>query len=193
MSVTFSPATPESVSIAHNLTCACGDWVSSEVYPDYLSAYRAGRSGAVISGCVNDYCLEDRDCFIPAPAGYFPEVNLSNHNASMVLETLGVDVADDLCGSMSADDFLGRVLIALAISPADEGMPAYKLTGADYTGQGGLLGGLLAGLAEAEANDEPTATFWQGARPAGYLQERLEMLREIAEFAKSKGWGVCWG
>jgi hypothetical protein len=55
------------------------------------------------------------------------------------------------------------------------------------------LGGLLAGLAEAEANNEPTATFWQGARPAGYLQEKLEMLREIAEFAKSKGWEISWG
>jgi hypothetical protein len=171
MSVTFSPATPESVSIAHALACPCGAWVSSEVFPDYVSASKARYAGSIKSACVDEYCLMDSNVLLPVPAVEFPEVNLANGNAFMMLETLGVDVADDLCGEMSADDFLGRVLIALAVSPDDDGMPAYKISN----------------------DDDQGATIWQAARPAGYVQDVLEALREIAEFSKGKGWGVCWG
>jgi hypothetical protein len=173
MSVTFSPATPESVSIAHRLTCVCGAWVSTIVYPDYTSALKARYAGEAKSACVDEYCLMDSNVLFPVPAVEFPEINLANGNARKMLEVLGVDVDDDLCGEVSADDFLGRILVALALSPVDEGMPAYKISGGVGSGEG--------------------AEFWQGARPAGYTQEVLGRLREVAEFAKSKGWGVCWG
>ena len=173
MSVTFSPATPESVAIAHNLTCVCGAWVFDVVYPDYASACRARYAGNIKSACDDEICVISSrgGVLFPVPAVEFPEVNLANGNACMILEVLGIDVADDLCGEVSADDFLGRILIALALSPVDEGMPAYKISG----------------------DDDEGATIWQAPRPVGYTQDVLNRLREVAEFAKSKGWGICWG
>ena len=51
------------------------------------------------------------------------EFNCSNLNASGLLDLLGIQVGEAFeercCGSMSAEDFLGRVLIAQAINPAD--------------------------------------------------------------------------
>lgn len=85
------------------------------------------------------------------------EVNLSNLNAQTLMDLLGLridqDGDGDWAGSLSADDLLGRVLIAQAINPADEGLPAYKMTGAEAGNHSGLLGGLLSGVAQAEAED----------------------------------------
>jgi hypothetical protein len=126
------------------------------------------------------------------------EVNLSNLNASGLLDLLGIQVGEDFsercCGSMSADDLLGRVLIAQAIMPADEGLPVYKMTGSDYSGQSGLLGGLLSGLAQAEAEGVSGPTIWSGGRSAGYFDERLAQVRELAEGVKALGddWVINW-
>ena len=103
------------------------------------------------------------------------EVNLSNLNASGLLDLLGVQVGEDFsercCGSMSADDLLGRVLIAQAINPADEGLPVYKMTGA-----------------------EAGPSIWFGGRSAGYFDERLAQVRELAEEVKALGddWVINW-
>ncbi len=126
------------------------------------------------------------------------EINLSNSNAQTLMDILGLridqDKDGDWAGSLSADDLLGRVLIAQAIMPADEGMPAHKLTGADYSGQSGMLGGLLAGLAQAEAEGRPSPSIWSAGRPAGYFDERLAQVRELAEEVKALGddWVINW-
>jgi hypothetical protein len=126
------------------------------------------------------------------------EINLSNSNAQTLLDLLGLridqDGDGDWAGSLSADDLLGRVLIAQAIMPADEGMPAYKMTGADYSGQSGMLGGLLAGLAQAEAEGRPSPSIWSAGRSAGYFDERLAQVRELAESIKALGddWVINW-
>lgn len=120
MSVTFSPATPETVSIAHNLGCPCGAWVSSEVFPDYVSASKAGYAGVIKSACVDEYCLLDSAVLYPVPAVEFPELNLANSNAWGILSLLGVDGGDELVGSISADKLVDLVAGALDTLPLDD-------------------------------------------------------------------------
>ena len=105
------------------------------------------------------------------------EANFSNLNASGLLDLLGVQVGEAFeercCGSMSAEDFLGRVLMAQAIMPADEGMPAYKMT---------------------EDEDVSGPSIWFAGRSAGYFDERLAQVRELAEEVKALGddWVINW-
>jgi hypothetical protein len=127
------------------------------------------------------------------------EVNLSNLNASGLLDLLGIQVGEafeERClGEMSAEDFLGRILVAQAIMPADEGVPTYKMTGADYSGQSGMLGGLLAGLAQAEAEGVSGPTIWSAGRSAGYYDQKLVWSRELADevISLGEGWVIQWG
>ena len=97
------------------------------------------------------------------------DVNMSNSNAARVSETLGFSLDPDWCGDMPAPDFKGRVLLALALAPTDEGMPSYEhVTGPN------------------------SARFIEGARAPGYLQERLTELLALAEWAVSNGKEVWW-
>jgi hypothetical protein len=99
------------------------------------------------------------DVIMAIPAADDLSVNMSNTNAARVCETLGIDL-DDLgwCGSLPAADFLGRVLVALAVCPVDAGIPAHELSG--------------------------TSPRWiECGRPEGYLQDRLGQLRELADWA----------
>lgn len=87
------------------------------------------------------------------------EINMSNTNAHRVCETLGINLEEEgWCGSLPAQDFLGRVLLALAIQPADEGIPAHEVP----------TGGVR---------------WVECGRSEGYLQERLGQLRELADWA----------
>jgi hypothetical protein len=96
------------------------------------------------------------------------EVNLSNANAVGVLRLLGITPENTENfwngGSLPAEDFLGRVLIALAVNPADAGVPATQ-----------------------EGN------FIDAGRREGYFDERLGELRDIAEKAFAEGGKVQWG
>lgn len=88
------------------------------------------------------------------------EINMSSSNAAVVCGALGIDLAEEgWCGSLPAEDFLGRVLMALAIQPSDEGVPARDDT-------------------------VPGQVRWIecGRRP-GYIQERLAQLHELAQWA----------
>lgn len=98
-------------------------------------------------------------------------INTSNGNAAHVLEALGFgeDVrAGDLCGTVSAGDFLSRVLMALAVAPVDEGVPMHELA------------------------HEGSVRWIEGGRPAGYLQERLVQLHRLAEAAGKLDAEVTW-
>ena len=104
-------------------------------------------------------------------------VNMHNANACRILALLGykrmtgVTVLPGLgslpiaeSGSTTAEDFEGRVLVALAIEPADEGR--------DWT------------------QDDRMAT---GSRRAGRTEELLAELRRLAEAGKgTPGAVVCW-
>jgi hypothetical protein len=126
------------------------------------------------------------------------EVNLSNSNAQTLLDLLGLridqDGDGDWSGSLSVDDLLGRVLIAQAVMPADEGMPAYKMTGAEAGNHSGLLAGLLGGVAKAEEEGQAGPSVWSAGRPAGYFDDKLAQVRELAEEVKALGddWVINW-
>lgn len=93
------------------------------------------------------------------------EVNVSNANAATLLEVLGLDTIE-LMGAESAEGFLGRVLMASAVSPEDAGIPAHVAVG--------------------------NPRWIEGGRRPGYIQERLEQLRTLAEFARSGQAQITW-
>jgi hypothetical protein len=78
-----------------------------------------------------------------------------------VLDPCTVDCLDGECDST---DLLGRVDLALALSPVDAGVPWHAL--------------------DARTTD-------CGRRP-GWLQDRLTALREIAVYARARGRRVDW-
>jgi len=109
-----------------------------------------------------------------------PDTNTSNANAVGVLVALGLatfesDFADICCGSCPTADFMGRVLLALALSPTDEGTTtvAYR-QGDSVMGAG--------------------ATVYDLGRSAGYLQVKLQALRKIAQWALDNDRAeIVWG
>jgi hypothetical protein len=94
------------------------------------------------------------------------DVNMSNANARHLLDALGLDT-DDLTGHVPAETFEGAVLLALAINPADEGIPAHELV----PGRPNVID--------------------CGRRP-GYTEERLGELRTLAAFARERRLTVVW-
>lgn len=186
MSVSFYP---EVVSGKSVIVCGCEGWKSSE-FATYGGAYAAMLEQVVVSKCSDEFCQAYPDLFIVSSEAS-PEVNVSNVNAEGVLDNLGIMVGEDFSercvGSMPAADFKGRVLMALALVPVDEGAPAYQLTEAP---EGGAGSSLLAGLG---LGAERGPQFWVGARPAGQVQATLRQLLEVAEFAESEGRQVVWG
>ena len=119
----------------------------------------------------------------PEDGGWAPnelEVNMSNSNAATVAAALGIDLEEwGWAGVLAPEDFQGRVLVALALSPADEGMPSFQLAPGDSAGVFGTV-------------REGGPTFIQGARRPGYLQERLGQLRELADWAVANSAPVCF-
>jgi hypothetical protein len=95
----------------------------------------------------------------------FPTVNLANDNATLILELLGL-AADDRCGSLPADDFAGRVLVARGLNPTDPGRPPVEHTGA-------------AGAVVVDCG-----------RRVGYVDEVLDRLRTVADHASRHGVAV---
>jgi hypothetical protein len=97
------------------------------------------------------------------------DVNMSNSNAATVCAALGLDLNElDWCGTLPAEDFLGRILVALAVSPVDAGVPVHEVPG-------------------------PGARFIECGRPEGYTQQRLGQLRELADWAVANKATVTFG
>jgi hypothetical protein len=98
------------------------------------------------------------------------EINVSNANAAFILDALGYAESvteGELFGETSGEDFLGRVMVALGLAPADEGRPSPP--------------------------DADHVTVVDCGRRPGYLQEKLDMLRELGDAAKGFGSMVVWG
>ena len=110
------------------------------------------------------------DVLIGVEAAEDLAVNMSNSNAVVVCATLGIDLQDwGWCGNLGAEDFLGRILLALAIEPADEGVPSHETT-------------------------VPGQVRWiECGRPEGYVQDRLGQLRELADWAAANGAEISFG
>lgn len=137
---------------------------STEVFPATREGCAAASQAKVV--CSDEYCDEYSVFVTPVYEDEAPEVNVSNVNARAILDALGhsLDADDELCGGEDAESFMGRVLMAVAVAPQDAGVPTHHVT----------------------------PNFIDCGRPEGYLQDRLEALREVAEYAASKGREVVW-
>lgn len=170
MSVSFVPAFVEGVAVPSVVVCGCRNF-RSEVFPSREAAVLALPS--VTSSCTDEYCVSFDTKFIDSAVSE-PEVNVSNITAVELLDNLGILVGEDFSerclGSISAADLKGRVLMALALLPEDEGMPAYETTNTMF----GLK-------------------IWAAPRPAGHTQKVLHRLLDVAEFALAQGRDVDWG
>ena len=160
MSVTFSPAMDTAVS--HIITCICGEWSNGVVYPSFEMAHMVAKG--MKPACGDVYC----DYVSVQPADTEPEVQMSNSNAAGLLEVLGLAVGEDFsdycCGSLTAEDFLGRVLLAQGLNPAD--------AGSDTITVGNIV---------------------DCGRPAGYTYAKLDAMREVADWAISHNRKIVWG
>lgn len=93
------------------------------------------------------------------------EVNVSNSNAFALLDRLGIEA--DYCGSMAAEDFLGRAMVA-NVGRLDDGI--------DSTTERGRGGATVIDC---------------GLRP-GYYADRMTSLAELASKAAAHGYLVAW-
>ncbi|AEA28900.1 hypothetical protein Psed_6829 (plasmid) [Pseudonocardia dioxanivorans CB1190] len=189
MSVTFSPAPPAGGPVALGASLEC------PAYPPgdrrYFADYDAARAGLADH---HRYCTHP-DCgehaYRPFVVMHYntdtePSLNVGIGNAMLLLRALGMVAelgADDvqepppgappppeqdtpLVGELAAEQMLGRVELALALAPADAGVPTRDLNAA--------------------------GTVVDFGRRPGYLQDRLAVLREVALFARDQGRDVIW-
>ncbi|MFB6885812.1 hypothetical protein ACFCY8_33830 [Streptomyces noursei] len=165
MSVTFTAAHVPSSAFIVSCVCPAAKAAAAHhaTYEAACAAYPAEPDLVELPGC--EYAGRCRPFIIGLdPAGDAPEVNLANTNARRVLDVLGLaDEFGDLTGSAAAEDFLGHCLVALALEPADAGVPAVQ-----------------------------DGRFIDCGRPAGYLQDRLTELHDLALWCAARGRSVSW-
>lgn len=171
MSVTFHTEAP---TLGFEVACyargraAARFATHAEAYAEQVAMLTRGEHPM---GCDDEYCLAMGHTFIDAVRVMNAhEVNVSNINARFILGHLGLADEDgaDMSGALDAEDFLGRVLLAVALSPEDEGIPSHTVPS---TG----------------------ATMVECGRHAGYLHEVLDSLRAVADDAIRLGERVYWG
>lgn len=185
MSVTFSP---EIGPVDHFVVeCLyCGTTTSQQFdLPDAESFVLSVQAGATaVADCERTEHCPRAATVVPREAvGELPEVNVSVYNAMTLLDALGVDyryeptederehdclglAGVELVGGLDAQDFMGRVLTALAVAPQSAEVPAHAAVGAPNVVNCG--------------------------RREGYLQEKLVALHEVAQFAADHGRDVQW-
>lgn len=169
MSVTFTPALQDSDFIGTVAACAA-DGTPITTSP---LAYEDAALAALVhsDACEDDICRAygaDLDNAL-AHTDLEVSINVNNGNARHLLELLGLPF-DGNGGTLDAHDFKGRVLVAMALNPADAGVPA-------HTAHSDLLG----------------MTVIDGGRRPGYTDERLTALLDVAEAAIRQGRTVSWG
>jgi hypothetical protein len=185
MSTTFQPTPGNPTGFKVGCTCDNNRGPVFGNYADAAEWYEANNClhgpvpAEALVGCEDvEYCSMG-SIFIQAQfAEVAPSLNVSNGNAVVILEALGMapEVIDtefgpctaDAYGSMSADDFLGRVLAAEVMSVGDPGTETEVLA------------------------EEGKATFVMCGRREGYVDEKLSVLREIALWAQAHQVEVQW-
>lgn len=174
MSITFTTPTP---ATGLRVKCCDGGVRDARVWPSATTYARIDSEHA--AACLSDSC-GDGGVIEEVYAMEMEPVWVDQYTAPFVLETLGYAVPEDgdMWGSATAADFLGRVLLAEAISPTDEGTPARRAL------PGEQVGPFLA--------VEGGAVLHDGGRPAGYLQDVLRRLRALAEVARTHELRITW-
>lgn len=146
----------------HRLTCSCGNFWG-RTFDSYYEAYQ--QKSFYKSTCRDQLC--NAYPMQVESVDEAPDVNISNANAVEILDALdyrqGEDFSDRCTGSMTAEEFAERLLFARASSVGDPGVPA--------TRDGNII------------------NF--GRRP-GYVDEVLQMLQDVADYAASNNLMVQW-
>lgn len=190
MSVTFSPELGPLTG--YTFTCGHEDALTEHRFGTYQDAEEFLRTELDAHGntghlavCGDDYCAASRMFIIGLEAEESPEVNISDVNGCHVLGLLGYECGD-LSGSDTAEGFLGRVLVALAVNPFDAGVPATTTVG------GRIVDG--HGAVALATGPAPTgATVVDCGRRPGYSGDVLERLRGVADWAAERGRPIRWG
>lgn len=177
----------------YEVTCVCGtaaNTVHTATYAGAGAVLVKVRDGNHDLGCDPTACFGDGARIeLHHPTEDSPSVRLSCSNAARVLNALGygdnekpVGEADGTfadafqamadmysCGTTTADEFIGRVLIAEAIYPSNDGAAAESIT---------LHGG---------------GTVVAPERGDTYMTEVLAHLHRVAEYAQEHHANVTWG
>ena len=178
MSVTFT--TTESAVIGFVAECGHGQGVPFDSYEDasmWLEMFNAAPYN--LDGCTDDLCLEYPPSISPVhEGGTSPKVNMANGNVVEIFKVLGLlsdapdnaDVDDAFQGgSLSAEDFMGRIVIAEAMAPISPARPT------------------------VESQSSQGARFIECGLPEGYMQGRIADLRVVAEYAIANNRDIQWG
>lgn len=178
MSVTFHPS--QSPVIGYRFECHCGvvgaEFETVEGAYQFLDIYKADPYR--LDGCTDDLCADYPQITNVYADAHHEGLNLNNENAADVLRVLGlIEPGQDPAlfnpevqwvGELPASDFLGRVMVALAIEPES----AEKITH-DAPG--------------------PGARMIMFGREAGYIQRTLSQLADVADWAAKHERTMCWG
>lgn len=159
MSVSFYVDTPITGWV---VSCSCGN-ATSGVFGSYGDASDAHQSGLIVA-CGDEFCAGYPATVTAQVQDSVEEVNVSNINARHLLSILGYEGDADLSGSATGADLMGRILMAEAINPTDEGTAT-------------ITEGILT-------------TF---GRPEGYTEARLAAIKPIAQYAMDHNLNVLWG
>ncbi|MBP2371681.1 hypothetical protein [Pseudonocardia parietis] len=190
MGVTFCPGAPADGPQEWGASIVCPAHPPQD--QRYFADYDAAVAGLAdhLRFCTDPYCGDPvaYGAFVVVhySTDQEPSLEVSSVNARLLLRALGLAAelgADDvrepapggappplpeepnpLIGSLTAEQMLGRVELALALAPPDPGLPARDLN----------------------------ATNYDFGRVEGYLQDRLAHLREIALYAREHQRDVVW-
>ncbi|GAB36475.1 hypothetical protein [Gordonia otitidis] len=192
MSITFAAEMNDSDIVGYRIECVCGG--RSDRYNTYADAqaaytllpgYAANRPFLVHEGC--DLDDDDRFSYRPAISVEFssqsPEANFSSANGAEMLRILGLD--PEPCGSVDAADLRGRIMLAQALAGGDPGRPTI-VTDRD----GGVT--LVDANSPAPTAVVERARAFDCGRRAGYFDDRLIELSEVAQWAQDHDRQVQW-
>lgn len=164
MSVTIHPEPHATDVLGWGLTCDCGQVTTSVLGGTPEAA--ADFVGTLDLHHGDDYCAAfTLGHVVDIPAVEVPSVNMANANADTVMDALGFSGDEVYFGECGAEDFLGRVLLALGVVPEDAGVPV------------------------TTSDDGWIVDCGRGPH---YIQDRLDHLHEVAIWAVEHGRMVAW-
>lgn len=174
MSITFYPEL--GVHRGFDLECECR-YRHTERYPPFASSADAELALLTLEEKGESVCGSSACSYGFVQAFYensdLPQLNVTNHNSVSIFDALGLipegaSFHDYCSGSLDANDFLGRVLMALAVAPVSP-----ERVTEEHTSEVG-----------------PRVVIF--GRPEGYLQGKLIELQRVAESARERGVPVVW-
>lgn len=189
MTVTFFPAEPAAGAtvLGASIHCPAAPRQDHRRFRDYTAAtaglaehhrfctdpWCGGRAGYVVEHRSTDGEPRLNLASVHARTllralGLCPEIGAGDlHPATMagIAPSTPQDAEDALVGSLPAELMLGRVELALAVSPADAGVPI---------------------------TEHRDGAVIDCGRPVGWLQTRLAVLREVTLYARAHQRDVVW-